>query len=139
MMRKNLAYKDLTAQDAYDMEQTLRAEIAHLSMHHVIYRLFEISLSEYKMGLWKYDGPTFSKAPRGFWEIAAWFHDWRNSFGYVGYYMDDEMFDIMIYLNYPLFAIRQRYLLTRLTFLNIIRHKIKGTYKNAKPTLIFKL
>lgn len=138
-MRLNVRYIDLSAQEAFDMENTLYKEIEHLDRNHIITLLFQEALWDYKIGKWKYDGPTFSKAPKGFWEVASFIHDWRNSMGYVGYYIDDEMFAIMIYLNYPLFSIRQRYLLTRLTFLNMFRHWIKRTYKKLKPKLIFKL
>ena len=138
-MRKNLAYKNLTAQEAYDMEQILYKEIEHLDINHPIRLLLQEALFDYKVGLWRYDGPTFSKAPKGFWEVAAFIHDWRNSIGYVGYYIDNEMFDIMIYLNYPLFSIRQRYILTRFTLLNMFRYWIKGELKKTKPILMFKL
>jgi len=138
-MRPNLKYKDLSAQEAYDMEQILYKEIESLDRNHVLTLLLEEALWHYKLGLWSYDGPTFSKAPRGFWEVASFIHDWRNSMGYVGYYIDDEMFAIMIYLNYPLFSIRQRYILTRFTFLNMFRYWIKGNLKKSKPTLIFKI
>jgi hypothetical protein len=33
----------------------------------------------------------------------------------------------------------KRYFLTRFTFINVLRHKIKKTYKNELPTNIFKL
>jgi hypothetical protein len=138
-MRINVKYRDLSAQEAYDMEQLLYEELRHLDKNHIIKLLFEKALWDYKIGKWRYDGPTFAKAPKGFWEVAAFIHDWRNSIGYVGYYIDNEMFDIMIYLNYPLFSVIQRYLLTRFTFLNMFRHWIKRRLKKLKPTLIFKL
>jgi len=138
-MRLNVKYKDLSAQEAYNMEQILYKEVEHLHRDHPIRLLLQEAMWDYKISLWSYDGPTFSKAPKGFWEVASFIHDWRNSMGYVGYYIDDEMFAIMIYLNYPLFSIRQRYLLTRFTFLNMFRYWIKGSLKKSKPTLIFSI
>ncbi len=137
-MRKNLGYKDLTAQEAFDMEEVLWSEIGFSNVRADLKALLSEAIWDYKVGLWKYDGPTFSKVHQSFWEVPAFLHDWRNSVGYVGREYDDEMFCIMIYLNYPMEHIIQRWKLTRFTFANVWRHKLKGTYKNTKPSLIFK-
>jgi len=71
--------------------------------------------------------------------LASFIHDWRNSNGYVGYAIDKEFLEIMIALNYPLKLIVQRWFFTRLTFANIIRHKINKTFKNYKPLTLYRL
>lgn len=138
-MRKNLGYRDLTAQEQADMEFILMNEIQSVPDMHPVRLLLASALFDYKTGVFKYDGPTFSKTHYSFWEVPAFIHDWRNATGFISYTVDTEMFSIMIYLNYPMALISQRYLLTRFTFLNIIRHKIKGTFKNYKPQNLFKL
>jgi hypothetical protein len=72
-------------------------------------------------------------------EVGAFIHDWRNLNGYVGKEIDTEFMCIMIALHYEPKIIIERWLLMRLTFLNVLRHKIKGTYKNQLPTNIYKL
>jgi len=138
-MRTNRFYRDLTPHEAVDMEDTLYREIETLGINHPIRMLFQQALWDYKIGIWSYDGATFSMSYRSFWEIPSFIHDWRNSKGYVGKAYDDEMFAIMIYLNYPLRYIIQRRILTTLTFLNIFRHWLKGNLRKDKPDLIFKL
>ena len=59
--------------------------------------------------------------------------------GYVSYEVDREMLDIMISLNYNLNLIKWRWFLTRFTFLNILRHKIKCTYVGSKPEDWYKI
>lgn len=128
-MRKNLYYKDLTPKEAFDFEKILSEEINLLPMDHKVRSLFREALIDYKAGLWAYDGPTFSKSYKNVWEIPAFIHDWRNSMGYLSYAVDEEMFSLMILLNYPMEYISQRWILTRFTFLNIfikyVQHKIK--------------
>jgi hypothetical protein len=137
-MRRNLGYRDLSAQQAYDMETNLYSEVNGLSYNHPIRVILDDAIWDYKKGLWKYDGPTFSKAPRGFWEVPAFIHDWRNSMGYVSYSVDEEMFSVMIFLNYQIKYISQRWLLTRFTFINIFIKYITGKLKN-KTVKLFKL
>ena len=62
-------------------------------------------------------------------EVSAFIHDWRNFKGYVGKEIDNEFLCIMIALNYKPNLIIQRWLFMRFTFLNVLRHKILGTYK----------
>jgi hypothetical protein len=88
-----------------------------------------------------YDGATFLKErnPVTIFEVGAFIHDWRNSKGYVGKEIDNEFLCVMIALNYKPKLIIERWLLMRLTFLNVLRHKIKGTLKNELPINIYKL
>jgi hypothetical protein len=136
-MRKNLSYKDLNAEQAFHMENTLYKEVERLGVHHPISLLLETAIWDYKKGKWKYDGPTFSKIYKDFWEVPSFIHDWRNSMGYVGYKVDTEMFSIMILLNYPMKYISQRYLLTRFTFVNIFIKYITRRLKKNNPTNLF--
>lgn len=136
---KNIKYSDLKPQQAYDMEKVLFDEIKDLSINHPIRTLLTLALFDYKIGLWAYDGATFTKEYRNFWEVAAFIHDWRNSKGFVSYKIDDEMFSIMITLNYPIIYISERWLFTRFTFLNKIRHFIKGTLVKKTPYNIYLL
>jgi hypothetical protein len=138
-MRKNLSYKDLNAEQSFHMENTLYNEIHKLGDSHPIFLLLEEAIWDYKKGLWRYDGPTFSKIYKDFWEVPAFIHDWRNSMGYVSYYVDGEMFSIMISLNYPIRYIIQRYLLTRFTFINIFIKYISRKLKIKKPINLFTL
>jgi hypothetical protein len=138
-MRRNLSYKDLSAHEAVEMETNLYDEVSGLSYNHPIRLLLDDAIWDYKKGLWKYDGPTFVRTPRGFWEVAAFIHDWRNSMGYVSYSVDEEMFSIMIFLNYPIKYIIERWILTRFTFINIFIKYITRKLKIKKPTNLFVL
>ena len=124
--------------------------IAHVLMLHEflatrndckIRSLLDLAYCDFTNGLFSYDGPTFAKRRHQItmFEVAAFIHDWRNSKGHVSKEIDQEMFDIMIALNYPLELIIQRWILTRFTWINIIRHKIKNTFINSTPNNLYKL
>lgn len=99
-----------------------------------IRKLLWKAIEDFEAGKFSYDGATFVKERfRSIFEVAAFIHDWRNSMGYISYSVDQEMFDIMITLNYNLNLIKWRWFLTRFTFLNIIRHKILCSYVDASP------
>jgi hypothetical protein len=136
-MRKNVAYRELSYKEKQEMANSFEKELNGLSINHPIISLLGQAWFSYKHDGWRYDGPTFSRAPRGFWEVAAFIHDYRNSHGYVSKPVDREMFSIMIVLNYPLSSIIQRYWLTRLTWVNIIRHWLKGTLKKSNPQNLY--
>lgn len=140
-MRKNRYYNQLSATEISVADACMKSELVGLDYKHPIRTLHLLAWNDYAAGKFAYDGPTFSK--RKFYatefELAAFIHDWRNSLGFVSYAIDNEMFSIMITCNYRLELILQRYLLTRFTFLNIIRHKIKGTFKAEKPQFYYVL
>lgn len=136
-MRRNLSYKDLNAEQALHMETTLYEEVKKLGEEHLVYKLLEEALWDYKKGKWKYDGPTFSKIYKDFWEVPSFIHDWRNSLGYVSYVVDEEMFSVMIVLNYPIEFISQRWVLTRFTLFNIFIKYITGKLKKSDPKNLF--
>ena len=99
-----------------------------------IRKLLWKAIEDYEAGKFSYDGATFVKErSKSLFEVAAFIHDWRNAMGYVSYEVDREMLDIMIKLDYSIDLIAWRGILTRFTFLNIIRHKIKRTYVGSKP------
>ena len=138
-MRKNRLYSQLSAHEIFVAENFMRDEMRGLDYKHPIRTLFMLAWEMYKADCFKYDGPTFAKRrhQQTDFEIAALVHDWRNSFGYVGKDVDREMFNIMISLNYPKGLIIQRYWLTRFTFINVIRHWIKGTLKKSNPQNLY--
>jgi len=101
--------------------------------------LLDKAIADYEAGKFSYDGATFVKErTKSLFEVAAFIHDWRNAMGYVGKEVDNEMFDIMIVLNYDLKDIVLRYFLTRFTFINVIRHKITHTFLKNNPNNLFK-
>lgn len=107
---------------------------------HPIRELFTETWIDFIMGKFSYDGATFVKErfSHTIFEVGAFGHDRRNSFGYVGKEIDNEFLCIMIALNYKPNLIIQRWLFMRFTFLNVLRHKILGTYKKELPNNIYK-
>lgn len=140
-MRKNRKYSELSEIEKQVADACMKAELRGLDFKHPIRLLHLLAWKDYQADLFSYDGPTFSRA----WntatpfEIAALIHDWRNSNGYVSKEIDQEMFDIMITLNYKLKFILQRWLLCRFTSLNIVRHLFKGNLHLSNPINIYKL
>ena len=115
-------------------------ELKVLPKVHPIKELFADAWIDFMLGRFSYDGATFVKErnPLTLFEVSAFIHDWRNCKGYVGKEIDNEFMCIMIALNYNPNLIIQRWLFMRLTFLNVLRHKMKGTYKKGLPTNIYK-
>ncbi len=102
-----------------------------------IVELFNEAWTKFCNNEWSYDGATFvrERYETTIFEIAAFLHDYRNSCGYVSYKIDVEMFNVMIILDYKITDIVKRYIMTRLTFVNIIRHKyFTKRYINKLPT-----
>ena len=116
-------------------------ELKLLPKVHPIKELFADAWIDFMLGRFSYDGATFVKErnPLTLFEVSAFIHDWRNCKGYVGKAIDNEFICIMVALNYKPNLITERWLFMRLTFLNVLRHKIKGTYKKELPTNIYKL
>jgi hypothetical protein len=114
------------------------SEVAHLEVYHPINILLRNAIADFKAGKFSYDGATFVKErSKSLFEVAAFIHDWRNSTGYVSYKVDKEMLDIMRILKYNIRLIRWRYFYTRLTFMNMLRHKLKGTFISSKPKNLY--
>lgn len=139
---RNIFYYQLSKFDFEFIQKLFKKEMYGLDFMHPIRTLeMDATISFFK-NEFGYDGATFVKErfQDTVFELASFIHDWRNSKGYVGKHIDDEFLDIMIVLNYPANIIVERYLLMRsFTWLNVLRHKIKGTYKKEVPTNIFNL
>lgn len=135
-MRKNKYYKDFELVELLKGESLMRMEINDPKIESIFNEAWE----SFKNNEWSFDGPTFVRSRyKSYWETAAFIHDWRNSMGWVGYNIDREMLDIMSKLCYPKNMIIQRYLFTRLTFINIIRHLIKGDLKKIEKKNLYLL
>jgi hypothetical protein len=139
-MRKNKFYKDFTAAETQTGFKMMHDEMSGLDFKHPIRTLFLHAAEDFKAGKFSYDGPTFVKSRfKQIWELASFIHDWRNANGNVGSEIDEEFFSVMIALNYPIKLIIERWLFTRLTFINVLRHRIKGTYNNIVNVRLYKL
>jgi len=116
-------------------------ELEVLPEGHPVRQLFAETWFDFVMGKFSYDGATFVKErfSHTIFEVGAFGHDRRNSFGYVGKEIDREFLSIMVALNYKHNLIIERWFFMRLTFLNVLRHKILGTYKKELPTNLFQL
>lgn len=116
-------------------------ELEVLPQNHPIRELFAETWIDFIMGKFSYDGATFVKErfSHTIFEVGAFGHDRRNSLGYVGKEIDNEFLSIMIVLNYKPNLIIERWLFMRLTFFNVLRHKILGNLNNKSPDNLFKI
>ena len=135
MIRKSKYHRDFTWQEieiGYSFMMNEIMELSNRDQYLKIDGLFSNAWKSFVENEWSYDGATFVKErnPLTIFEVAAFIHDWRNFKGYVGKEIDNEFLCIMIVLNYKPKLIIKRWLFMRLTFLNKIRHKIKGTLNN---------
>lgn len=139
-MRKNKFYSDFSPEELKQAYESMHAEMNGLDFNHPIRELFAIAWEDFKAGKFSYDGPTFVKSRfKSRWELASFIHDWRNAMGNVGRQVDNEMFSVMIALNYPIKLIIERWMFCRFTFVNVWRHKIKGTYKKIIYIKLYRL
>jgi len=114
-------------------------EIYGLKHTHPIVILLNKAIADFEAGKFSYDGATFVKErSKSLFEVAAFIHDWRNSMGYVGKQIDQEMFDIMNVLNYDAPLVFWRFFLTQFTFINVFRHKIMHTFVGKTPNDLYK-
>ena len=141
MIGKSRYYNQFTSEEIQIGHNFMIQELKVLTKVHPIKELFADAWIDFMLGRFSYDGATFVKKrnPLTLFEVSAFIHDWRNCKGYVGKEIDNEFMCIMIALNYKPIIIVQRYNLMRFTFLNVLRYKIKGTYKKELPTNIYKL
>jgi hypothetical protein len=139
-MRKNKFYSDFTEEEIEKAFHLMKFEMQHLDVGHYIGIIFNRAWDDFLAGKFSYDGPTFVRSRyKSRWELASFLHDWRNANGNVGSEIDREFFSVMISLNYPIELIIQRWFFTRFTFLNVWRHRIKGTYNNIVHFRLYKL
>ena len=135
-MERNRYYNDFTKQQIIIGYNSMLDELVNLPETHKIITVYNEAWKSYISNEWSYDGATFvrEKSNKTIFEVAAFIHDYRNSMGFVGYYIDSELFRVMKILKYKKSDIILRYILTRMTFLNVIRHKYNKSYRNDKPT-----
>lgn len=139
-MRKNKFYSDFTESELKAGYDTMHRELLVVNYDCLIRLVFINAWADFKAGKFSYDGPTFVRSRfKSRWELASFIHDWRNANGNVGREVDNEFFSVMIALNYPIKLIIERWLLTRLTFLNVWRHKLKGTYNKNIDIKLYQL
>jgi hypothetical protein len=128
-MRKNKFYSDFSADEIIKAKELMNREMRYLDYKHPIRFLYMKAWADFTDDKFSYDGPTFVRSRfKSRWELASFIHDWRNSNGNVGREVDNEFFSVMIALNYPIQLIIERWMFCRLTFINVWRHIIKGTY-----------
>jgi len=141
MIRKSKYFNDFSESEIQIGHNSMIQELKVLPKVHSIKELFADAWIDFVLGRFSYDGATFVKErnPLTLFEVSAFIHDWRNCKGYVGKAIDDEFMCIMVALNYKSNLIIKRWLFMRLTFLNVLRHKILGTYKKELPTNLFQL
>lgn len=141
MFQKNLKYAQLSQIEARVADVKMRVELMVVPNGHAVRKLYHAAWESYVRGEFAYDGATFVRERNSgtIFEVAAFVHDWRNSRGCVGRSADQEMFDIMIKLNYPLTLIIERWFYCRFTFLNVARHRIRKTICRQLPRNIYKL
>jgi hypothetical protein len=141
MIRKSKYFNQFSEAEIQIGHNAMIQELKCLPKVHPIKELFADAWIDFMLGKFSYDGATFVKErnPLTLFEVAAFIHDWRNSKGYVGKAIDNEFLSVMISLNYKPSMIIKRWMLMRFTFLNVLRHKMKGTYKKELPTNIYKL
>ena len=141
MIRKSKYYNQFTEEEIRIGYNSMIQEIKSLPLGHSVRELFASAWMDFSIGKFSYDGATFVKErnPITIFEVAAFIHDWRNSKGYVGRIIDREFLSIMIVLNYKPRLIIQRWLLMRLTPLNVARHRFLSTYKKGVPSNLYQL
>ncbi|MFD2566067.1 hypothetical protein ACFSRZ_01710 [Pseudotenacibaculum haliotis] len=130
-MKKDKYFTGFSKQELNKGLTSLRDELLNNDAPDWLYDLLDKAITSFKANEFSYDGATFvpERSKETIFEVAAFIHDYLNSKGIVSYKADSLMFRIMRLLNYNRKHFIYRWLFTRLTFLNIIRHKIKGTYK----------
>lgn len=134
-------FKDFSEAEIRIGYNSMLKELEVLPKEHPIKELFNETWIDFTLGKFSYDGATFVKErfSHTIFEVGAFGHDRRNSFGYVGRKIDWEFLCIMIVLNYKPNLIIERWLFMRLTFLNVLRHKILGNLNSKSPDNLFKI
>ena len=141
MIRKSKYYNQFTEDELRIGYNSMIRELEILPKVHPIRDLFASAWIDFKAGKFSYDGATFVKERFSYtiFEVGAFGHDRRNSYGYVGKEVDEEFCCIMIVLNYKPELIIQRWIFMRFTFLNVLRHKFLGNLNNKPPDNLFKI
>jgi len=122
-MTKSRKYHQFTYSEIDFGYLSMRAELEHAPKW--LRAFFNKAWRDFKQNKWSYDGATFvpERYKKTLFEVAAFLHDYLNSLGIVSYQADAFMFRVMKLLKYSFKHFVYRWILTRLTFLNILRHK----------------
>ncbi len=141
MICKSKYYNQFTEEEIRIGYNSMLKELEVLPEIHPVRELFTETWIDFIMGKFSYDGATFVKErfSHTVFEVGAFGHDRRNSFGYVGRKIDYEFLCIMIVLNYKPELIIERKLFMLLTPLNIARHRFLSTYKKGVPSNLYQL
>lgn len=134
-MSPNKTYSQYTPQELDFGFRYMVKELTDANAPDWLWKLWLMVWNDFKKEGFSYDGATFSaeRSKETLFEVGAFLHDWLNDLGIVSYTADAFMFRVMILLNYRWNLIVGRWIKTRLTFINIIRHRYKGTYKGKFP------
>jgi hypothetical protein len=139
-MLKGRYIHEFTAQEIKEGYNFMESELLTSKATTNLKMLFAIAWGDFKAGKFKYDGATFVKerSERTIFEVPAFIHDWRNTSGYVGLRIDDEMFSIMSFLAYPPHHFITRARWTFFTWINWLRHKyyLKDLKKEVPTNLL---
>jgi hypothetical protein len=132
-------FNDFTEDELRIGHNFMLNELKVLPKEHEIKELFADAWIDFMLQKFSYDGATFLKQRSNdtIFEVASFLHDWRNSKGYVGKEIDKEFISIMTALKYDFYMMLDRWLLMRLTFLNVIRHKFLSNYKAQLPKNLY--
>ena len=141
MIRKSKYYNQFTEEEIRIGYNSMLKELEVLPEIHPVRQLFAETWFDFIMGKFSYDGATFVKErfSHTIFEVGAFGHDRRNSFGYVGRKIDHEFLSVMIVLNYKPELIKERIFFMVLTPGNVLRHKIKRTFKKGLPSNLYQL
>ncbi len=134
-------FKDFSEAEIQIGYNSMLKELEVLPEGHPVRQLFAETWFDFTLGKFSYDGATFVKErfSHTIFEVGAFGHDRRNSFGYVGRKIDYEFLCIMIVLNYKPELIIERKLFMLLTPLNVARHRFLSTYKKGVPSNLYQL
>lgn len=125
MLTKSKYHKEYTKHQIDYGYHYMLIELADANAPVWLCELFKLAWEDFESNKFSYDGATFVKerSEKTLFEVASFIHDWLNALGYVSYAVDDLFLEIMRILNYPKRKLIVRWWLTRLTFLNKLRHK----------------
>ena len=141
MIRKSKYYNQFTEEEIRIGYNSMLKELEVLPEVHPVRELFTETWIDFIVGKFSYDGATFVKerCSHTIFEVVAFGHDRRNSFGYVGKEIDHEFLSVMIVLNYKPELIKERIFFLVLTPLNVARHRFLSTYKKGVPSNLYQL
>lgn len=134
---KNRYYYEFSDKELHEGKCYMIEEIEQASKKYQeqLIGVFYYYWRKFMKGEFAVDGATFIDEEDGCFFNIWWFiHDGRNSEGYVSKSVDSEMLDIMILTNTPNKHFKQAIPYLKFTWLNVIRHIIKCTYKRKKPS-----